>query len=327
MIISRTPLRVSLAGGGTDLKSYYSKRDYGQVISLGINKYIYVVIKKQSLLSDYKYKIRWSKSENCNSITEIKHPIIRETLEYFKVKDPLEISTFSDLPISSGLGSSSTFLVGFINALLAHQNIQQTKGYIADLAADIEINILKRVIGKQDHYAASYGGLNVITFFKKGNVNVEPVFYQKKILETLEKKLVLLFTNQTRNASKIIKNINFKEKFHELDYIREQVQKFRNIFEGKLKISNFGELLHNGWEFKKKLSPKSISNSKIDKIYNLALKNGATGGKICGAGGGGFLLLYSNDKKKLFNLLNKKNFLNFKFDNEGSRITYFDNRY
>lgn len=326
MIISRTPLRISLAGGGTDIKSYYEKKQFGQVINLGINKYIYVLIKKQSNISKIKYRIRWSKNEDCNRLSEIKHPIIRETLKLFKINDPLEISTFADIPASSGLGSSSTFLVGLIKALLAFKNIQQTKGYIADLAADIEINLLKRSIGKQDHYAASYGGLNTITFFNKGNVNVEPIFANKKIIERLEKRLILYYTNQTRDAAKILEVINFENKILELDYIRDQVPLFRKILEGKSSIDNIGKLLHKGWEFKKKLSPNLISNKKIDKMYSNFLNNGVTGGKICGAGGGGFLLLYTKSKKKLLTKFNKKNFLDFKFDNEGSRLTYFDNR-
>lgn len=212
MIISRTPLRISLAGGGSDIPEYYKKNKFGKVLSIGINRYLYVIVKKQINITDFKYKIRWSKYEQCNSVKEIKHPIIRETLKFFKINEAIEISTFSDAPESSGLGSSSTFAVGLINAILAYKNIQQTKGYIADLAADLEINKLKRKIGKQDHYAASYGGINEITFNSNDTVKVEPVFYKKQIVNKLEKNFILIYTKIQRNASKIISNIDFGKK-------------------------------------------------------------------------------------------------------------------
>ena len=328
MIISRTPLRISLAGGGSDIPEYYKKNKFGKVISIGINRYLYVIVKKQINITDFKYKIRWSEYEQCNSVNEIKHPIIRETLKFFKINEAIEISTFSDAPESSGLGSSSTFTVGLINAMLAYKNIQQTKGYIADLAAELEINKLKRKIGKQDHYAASYGGINEITFNSNDTVKVEPVFYKKQIVNTLEKNFILIYTKIQRNASKIIRNINFNKKNETLLNMVGQVDGFRKIFEGKSKIQNIGKLLDEGWKLKKNLSTKNISNSRIDKMYSLAKKNGATGGKICGAGGGGFLLLYVDKKKqnKIKKIFKNFPFYDFQFDLTGSRITYYDER-
>ena len=329
MIISRTPLRISLAGGGSDIPEYYKNNELGKVISIGINRYLYVIIKKQINITDFKFKIRWSKYEQCNNVNEIKHPIIRETLKLFKIDEAIEISTFSDAPESSGLGSSSTFAVGLINAILAFKNIQQTKGYIADLAADLEINILKRKIGKQDHYAASYGGINEIIFNKNDTVKVDPVFYKKNIVNILEKNFILIYTKIQRNASKIIKNIDFKSKNEILSKMVKQVESFRNIFEGKSNISNIGKLLDQGWTYKKKLSINNISNSRIDKMYNLAKKNGALGGKICGAGGGGFLLIYVDKKNqpKIKKAFKNYPFFDFQFDLTGSRITYYDERY
>ena len=328
MIISRTPLRISLAGGGSDIPDYYKKNDYGKVISIGINRYLYVIIKKQINITDFKYKIRWSKYEQCDNVNDIRHPIIRETLKLFKINEPIEISTFSDAPESSGLGSSSTFAVGLINAILAFKNIQRTKGYIADLASDLEINHLKRKIGKQDHYAASYGGINEISFFKNETVKVDSVFYKKKIVDTLEKNFLLVYTKIQRNASKVLSKINFAEKNIILSKMVNQVQDFRLIVAGKKNVRDIGVLLDDGWKLKKELSKNNISNSKIDRMYKLAKRCGATGGKICGAGGGGFLLLYieKSKQKKLKKTFNKYPFFDFRFDLTGSRITYYDER-
>ena len=328
MIISRTPLRISLAGGGSDLPAYYKKNHFGRVISIGINKYIYVIIKKQINIYDYKFKIRWSRFEQCDSLNDIKHPIIREVLKFFKINEPLEICTFSDVPISSGLGSSSTFCVGLINAILAFKNIQQTKGYVADLAANLEINVLNRKIGKQDHYAASYGGINEITFFDNDTVEVNPVFYKKKIIEELINNLLLVYTNKQRSASKVIKKINFKTQSKNIKKMIDQVTSYRKIFEGKKSLDEVGVLLNKGWIMKKSLSKKNISNNRLDKIYNISKKKGALGGKICGAGGGGFMLLYAKKKNhlRIKNSLKHLPFYDFDFDLSGSRITYYDER-
>jgi D-glycero-alpha-D-manno-heptose-7-phosphate kinase len=328
MIISRTPLRISLAGGGSDLPEYYKKNKYGKVLSIGINRYLYVIIKKQINITDYKYKIRWSKFEQCNKLSEIKHPIVKEVLNFFKINEPLEICTFADVPESSGLGSSSTFAVGLINAVLALKNMQQTKGYIADLACDLEINKLKRKIGKQDHYAASYGGINEITFFDNETVNVEPIYYSKKIIDQLENNFFLIYTKIQRNASDIIKKINYSLQNNILKEMVSQIGLFRKILEGKGSLDNIGKFLDKGWLLKKSLSKNNISNQLIDRVYSVAKKNGALGGKICGAGGGGFLLMYAKKNKhlKIKSALKSYPYFNFKFDLSGTRIIYYDER-
>jgi D-glycero-alpha-D-manno-heptose-7-phosphate kinase len=328
MIISRTPLRISLAGGGSDLPEYYKKNEYGKVLSIGINRYLYVIIKKQINITDYKYKIRWSKFEQCNKLSEIKHPIVKEVLNFFKINEPLEICTFADVPESSGLGSSSTFAVGLINAVLALKNMQQTKGYIADLACDLEINKLKRKIGKQDHYAASYGGINEITFFDNETVNVEPIYYSKKIIDQLENNFFLIYTKIQRNASDIIKKINYSLQNNILKEMVSQIGLFRKILEGKGSLDNIGKFLDKGWLLKKSLSKNNISNQLIDRVYSVAKKNGALGGKICGAGGGGFLLMYAKKNKhlKIKSALKSYPYFNFKFDLSGTRIIYYDER-
>ena len=226
MIISRTPLRISFAGGGTDIKKYYKYNDYGRVVSCGINQYIYVAVKQQSLIADFKYKIKWDKIENCNSINEIKHPIIRATLQYFGIKENLEIITFSDVPLGTGLGSSSTFTVGLVNAILAFLGKRATKGQMADLAAKIEIDILKRNIGKQDHYAASYGKLHEYIFKDDESVEIHPVISNSKILNTIESRCSLFYTHQKRDASKILKSLNIKKNYNILNSQKNQVSDF-----------------------------------------------------------------------------------------------------
>ena len=325
MIISRTPLRISFAGGGTDISDYYKYNEFGKVISCGINKYIYIIIKKQSSISEYKYKIKWDKIQNCNSINQIKHPIIKAALKFFEIKDSLEIITFSDVPIGTGLGSSSTFTVGLVNALLAYLGKRATKGYMADLSAKIEIDLLKKNIGKQDHYAAAYGKLHVYTFRDDETVEVEPVVSPTHIFEKIQKRLSLFYTNKKRDANFILKQYKIKSKYEILSKQKNQVDQFIEIFSGKKNISRFGKYLHEGWLLKKSIS-KLITSNKIDKNYQKALLHGATGGKILGAGGGGFLLIFSPVSKK--NIIKKhlKEFdkIDFKFEDSGTRITYYD---
>jgi len=325
MIISRTPLRISFAGGGSDIPNYYLNNNYGTVISCGINKYIYVILKKRSPISDYKYLIKWDKNEFCNSINEIKHPIIKTLLKYYKIDFPLEITTLSDIPVSTGLGSSSTLTVGLINALNALTGKQLTRGKIADLASKIEIDYLGSNIGKQDHYAASYGKLNQYIFYDDETVEVKPVRYNKKVLNKINKSLFLIYLNQKRSASNILRTINFKKSNEIITKQKNQVKNFVKIFEKQHTISKFGKLLDEGWNLKKSLS-KSITNNRIEKIYRLAKKNGCLGGKILGAGGGGFLLLYAsqNNIKKIKQKLVKYPLVNFKFEDSGTRITYYD---
>ena len=189
MIISRTPFRISFVGGGTDIRSFYSEEP-GQVLSTSIDKYIYVVVKRQIGIVEHKYRINWSKVEFCNRIEDIEHPIVREALKLMEIDFPIEITTFADIPAGTGLGSSSAFSVGLMNALYALKGQMVTKHILASDAAKIEINKLKRSMGKQDHYASSYGDLNVITFNPDEKVDIEPVFYSSKTHRKLEKNLI-----------------------------------------------------------------------------------------------------------------------------------------
>ncbi len=313
-------------GGGTDLKSFYN-HSFGQVLNTSINKFLYVIVKKQIGIVEYKYRINWSTVEFCHKIDEIKHPIAREVIKHFNIDFPIEITTISDIPANSGLGSSSSFAVGLINAILALLRIQMSKYQIASLAAKIEIDILKRNIGKQDHFAATYGNLNIFKFFPDESVEVKPVFYNKDIKHSIEDNILLFWTKIKRNASKILSSVdnNLLKNIKILEEMRDLVEPMNHVFVGKQNLNSFGEILDKSWKLKKSLS-SNISNNKIDLMYDKAKKLGATGGKVLGAGGGGFLLLYIEKNKQKNVIKEFKNIPHFKFnfDTSGTRITYYD---
>lgn len=326
MIITRTPFRVSFVGGGTDLKEYYYKED-GMVLSASIDKYIYVVIKKQIGIVEYKYRINYSKVEFCNYIDEIEHPIVREAFRLFEINFPVEITTFSDIPGQTGLGSSSSFAVGLVNALFAIKGKSVTKHTMASMAAKIEINILKRNMGKQDHFAAAYGNINVITFKSDETVLVDPVFHNQKTRLSIEENLYLFYTKVKRDAS-VILNSQAKateEKRYELSKIKNFVFPLREIISSGNNLNQIGEILDQSWHLKKTLT-NDISSKEIDILYEKAKKNGSSGGKLLGAGGGGFLLFFieKEKKEKVFKSLDVLFNMPFKFDNGGTRITYYD---
>lgn len=326
MIISRTPFRISFAGGGTDLPGFYLK-EQGQVICTGIDKYIYVAIKRQTAISEYKFRINWSKVEFKNRIEDIEHPIVREALKMMDMDIPLEISTFADIPSSTGLGSSSSFAVGLLHALFAVKGKMVTKGTLADMASKLEIDILGRNIGKQDHYAAAYGNLNVFTFHKDGSVDVDPVFYRPETKEAIENHLMLFYTAIKRDAHEILTKQNEKteEKRHVLSAMRDLVIPVRDILSSGENLHDFGRALHKGWFLKRSITDE-ISSSEIDRYYECALSAGAIGGKLLGAGGGGFLLFYVEPQNQaaVAKVLSNLYRLPFKFENAGTRITYYD---
>ncbi|MFA5117967.1 MAG: GHMP kinase [Candidatus Omnitrophota bacterium] len=326
MIISRTPFRISFAGGGTDLPEFFAKED-GQVISTGIDKYIYVAVKRQTAISEHKFRINWSKVEFKDKIEDIEHPIVREALKIMDLDIPIEISTFADIPANTGLGSSSSFAVGLLHALFALKGKMVTKGALAAMASHLEIDILKRQIGKQDHYAAAYGSLNVFTFHTDGTVSVEPVFYRPEIKESIETRLMLFYTSLKRDAHDIlsIQNTKTEEKRHVLAEMRGLVAPLREILSSGADLREFGRLLHKGWLLKKSIT-EEISSEEIDGYYNRAISAGALGGKLLGAGGGGFLLFFVEPKKQkaVARALAGLYHLPFKFENAGTRITYYD---
>jgi len=321
MIISKTPLRISFVGGGTDLPSFYEK-DFGAVLSCTIDKYIYVIIKVRF---DDLIVLNWAKKEIVNCIDEIEHELIREAMRKTGIDKAVEITTIADIPSEgSGLGSSSSLTVGLLNAFYAYMGIQVPPERLAREACEIEIDITGKPIGKQDHYAAAYGGLNEIIFFKYGDVKVKKINISNGKLRILGSNLLLFYTDIIRKADKILKKQNEKTDviFDQLSKMRDQVLVLRNHLENE-NLDPLGLILKKGWEMKKSLLPE-ISNGRIDNMYKWALDAGAIGGKICGAGGGGFLLLYVPREKQVDVRKALKKYREFPFmlERYGSRIIF-----
>jgi D-glycero-alpha-D-manno-heptose-7-phosphate kinase len=323
MIISRTPFRISFTGGSTDLKSFYEKEG-GAVVSTTINKYMYITVNRRF---DQTIRASYSRTEIVDHAGEIAHPIIREALKMTGIKTGIEITSIADIPAGTGLGSSSSFTVGILNALYAFQGRYVSAKELAARACEIEIDLLGEPIGKQDQYAAAYGGLNLIQFNADGSVYVDPIIMPQSMHRQLSENLLLFYTGQSRSASNILKKTErFKEANHEhktvmknLSYqLADQLRRARGT-------SSFGGYLHEGWLAKKKLSA-DISSSKIDDCYRKALACGATGGKILGAGGGGFLCLYvpKKNQNKVRNGLKGLKELSFGFEYQGSKIIFVE---
>lgn len=325
MIIVRAPFRVSFVGGGTDIAEFY-RRERGAVVSTTIDKYVYITVNPNIGLHPYKYRIAYSVTENVNTIDEIQHPIVREALRLLEIDRPLEITNVADLPARAGLGSSSGFAVALLHALHALKGEQVTTRQLAEEAYHIEAEVLKRPVGKQDHYAIAYGGFNHIQFMPDESVHVDPVQCSRQTKAQLAGSLMMFFTGVTRDASVILKEQteNTGKKMAVLRSMRDMTEKALEILRnGDVRL--FGELLHAGWTAKKTLAD-TISSATIDASYASALDAGAVGGKLLGAGGGGFLLLYAEKpaqegvRKALKGLLE----LSFTFDDEGSTIVYAD---
>ena len=324
MIICRTPFRISFFGGGTDYPEWYKNYE-GKVVSTTINKYSYINCRYLPPFFNYKYRIRYYKREETKSINEIKHPSVRECLNYLKFTKGVDIVHNADLPARSGLGSSSTFTIGLLHALYSLKNEMVAKKKLANEAIHIEQNLIKENVGSQDQTAAAFGGLNLIKFKNINNIAVEPILCNKEHLDNLESSLMLYFSGFSRTADKFaakhIKQIKNKNK--DLTEMLGLVDESLSILSRKTQINDFGKLLHEQWSLKKSISPMA-TNSNIDYLYNLGIKNGAIGGKLLGAGGGGFMLFFvPKSKQKKFKLKLKK-YLNvpFNFDKSGSQIVY-----
>jgi D-glycero-alpha-D-manno-heptose-7-phosphate kinase len=323
MIIARSPLRISLGGGGTDLASYYRNNE-GFLISAAIDKYVYVTINKPFKPGIF---LKYSKIENAYTVHEVQHAILREGLKLFKESaKQIEITTLADIPAGTGLGSSGSFTTAMIKALSCYNKQILHTEEIAELACDIEINKLGEPIGKQDQYIAAYGGISCFTFCKDGKVEVERLNISDDTLFDLEDNLLLFFTGYSRSAGTILKDqkdksqSNNEEMLANLHYVKEMGYRSKTILlEGRTK--DFGILMHEHWEHKKRRS-EGMSNPQIDEWYELGLKNGALGGKLVGAGGGGFLLFYAEDRNKLRHTMKLAGLeeVRFKFDYEGTRI-------
>ncbi|PIU03189.1 kinase [Candidatus Shapirobacteria bacterium CG08_land_8_20_14_0_20_39_18] len=324
MIISRTPYRISFFGGGTDYPVWY-RENGGAVLATTIDKYCYLTCRYLPPFFEHKHRIVWSKVESVKEISEIEHPAVRATLEYLKITEGLEIHHDGDLPARSGLGTSSSFTVGLLNALYALKGISLAKLNLATDAIHIERDILKENVGSQDQVLASFGGFNKISFNGDDEIKIQPVILQPERLEMLQSHLLLFFTGISRTASNIAKKQveNTPKKRGELCEMKNMVDEgVKILIEGK-NIEEFGTLLDEAWKLKRSLSEK-ISTPEIDNIYETACREGALGGKILGAGGGGFVLFFAkpedqpNIKEKLKKLLH----VPFKFENSGSTIIF-----
>jgi D-glycero-alpha-D-manno-heptose-7-phosphate kinase len=290
MIVTRTPLRVSFAGGGTDLAEFY-ERDYGAVLSMAITNYIYVTVKPHSPLFNEPVRINYSRSEEVHRIDEIENDIARECLRYLEIEPPIYISTVGDHPASSGLGSSSAFAVGLLNALHALRGERVTSGQLAEEASHVEIDVLGEPIGKQDQYAAAFGGINFFRFNPGGAVSVEPLRPSSGSLALFD-DLMMFWTGHQRNAGKVLREqkANTKSKFDSLREMRDHAHELQEVMSnGPVDPQAFGEILDRGWQLKRSLA-STITNDAIDGWYQRALDAGASGGKLCGAGGGGCIL-------------------------------------
>ena len=290
MIITQTPLRISFFGGGTDFRDYYRENQGGAVLSTAIDKYIYAIVKERF---DDLICVNYSKREVATQLDEVQHELVRETMRKTGVEKGIEITTLADIPAKgTGLGSSSSVTVGLLNVFYLYQSRPQPIERLAKEACQIEIDILKKPIGKQDQYAAAFGNLNIIRFNPDETVTLEPLLIEDRVKNALETNLMLIYTGVTRKSSDILsqQKDNIRHHLSILDEMKAMVDEGKNhLLQGRL--DEFGKLLHRGWELKRKLAEK-VTNLQIEKMYQIALEAGVLGGKICGAGGGGFLLLY-----------------------------------
>jgi D-glycero-alpha-D-manno-heptose-7-phosphate kinase len=324
MIISKTPYRISFFGGGSDYPEWYNKFE-GEVISSTINKYLYISCRELPNFFDHKYRVVYSKVEEVKSIQDIQHKVVKFALIEQKIKDNLEIHYDGDLPSRSGMGSSSSFVVGLLNALNEYNKKKLSKKLLANQSIHFEQNVLRECVGSQDQIASSFGGFNSIIFNKKNTFKVNKIKNAEQFKKKLINNLALLYTGKQRTAQEIAKkfiiNITSSKK-KEIHSILECVSLAKDLIK-KMQLNEFGLLLEESWRMKKKLH-KDISNNELDYIYDLGKKNGALGGKILGAGGGGFFLFYVPFEKRSF-FLKKMNFLTnipFEFEDRGSQIIF-----
>jgi D-glycero-alpha-D-manno-heptose-7-phosphate kinase len=324
MIITRSPLRISLGGGGTDLASYYRENGGGFLIAAAIDKYVYVTVLRP--FSEGVY-LKYSQIEAVKYVEDIQHRIIRQALLLQNLKTPqLEITTLADIPAGTGLGSSGSFTTALLKALYAHRRQILLPQQLAELAAHIEIELLKEPIGKQDQYIAAYGGLTCFKFNPDDTVEAFPLNIPITGLFELEERLTLFFTGFTRSAGDLLKDQHDKsqkndpEMLENLNFVKDLGYRSQKALENS-DVYAFGRLMHEHWENKKKRT-KGMSNPRIDHLYQVGLNNGAVGGKVVGAGGGGFLMFLADDKSRLRRAMTEEGLeeLRFNFDFDGSKV-------
>jgi D-glycero-alpha-D-manno-heptose-7-phosphate kinase len=326
VIITQTPYRVSFAGGGTDLPAFY-RHEPGAVLSMGVAYHMYVTVSPRF---DKTTRVAYTRVEIADSIDKIEHTIAREALRMTGLGEHLEITTVGDVPAGTGLGSSSSLAVGLLNALYAYKGMVTSPGSLAKRACQIEIDILQKPIGRQDQYAAAYGGVNYIRFNPDHTVDVEPVPCQPSFLDALESHIILLYTDQQRDADIILKKQSegSVDKMGVLRQMRDLAGELRTTMGGQGNLDDFGRILHEGWELKRSLG-FGISNAGVDDWYAAARKAGAMGGKLLGAGGGGFLLVMAppDRHEAIREAVGRPREIPFRIDRRGSRVIFISDRY
>lgn len=326
MIISRTPFRISFFGGGTDYPAWF-RESGGAVLATSIDKYCYISCRYLPPFFEHKHRIVYSRVENVKEVSEILHPSVKAALEYMKIKEGVEIHHDGDLPARTGIGSSSSFTVGILHALYALKGIMPTKMQLAREAIHIERDILKENVGSQDQVVTALGGFNRIAFNKDGDFEVTPITLGKERLQLLQDHLMLYFTGLIRSASEVAKAQieNTPNKRQELTFMQQLVDEVIFLLNSSSDLVEFGKRLHESWILKRSLS-KKVSTPQIDEIYEAAREAGAVGGKLLGAGGGGFMLLFAKPenqpliKEKLRKLLQ----VPFRFEAHGSQIVVYE---
>ena len=328
MIISRTPHRISFFGGGTDYPDYYLKHG-GKVLGTAIDKYCYLSVRRLPPFFEHKHRIVYSMIENVKGIGEIIHPAVRETLRYLKINYGVSIHHDGDIPARSGMGSSSSFTVGLLNTMYALEGKRVSKEELTKEAICVEQELIKENVGSQDQTFAAHGGFNLIEFSVSGEISVIPVIVKPDRLKDLEKCLILVFTGLSRVAS-VVAGDKIKNIPNNTDYL-SQMQSlvddaYKIIMSPNKNLCEFGELLNETWRLKQELS-NEVSNSQIEELYDIVLKSGGVGGKLCGAGGGGFMLFFVEPENKAKVIKALKNYLlvPFNFDFVGSKIIVYNN--
>ena len=321
MIISQTPYRVSFAGGGTDLPAFYEDEP-GAVLSATINRHMYVAVHTRF---ETTFRIAYSRIELAHDVAQIEHELVRESLRLSGIEEPIEVTTIGDVPAGTGMGSSSTLTVGLLNAFYASRGQIVSAARLGEEACRIEIDLLHKPIGRQDQYAAAFGGLNLIRFNGDHSVNVQPVPCRRESLDELERRALLLYTNQTRSADGILKqqSAGTRVKASVLCEMRDLAYHMREVLSGRGDLDQFAALLHEGWLLKRSLG-FGITDESIDSWYEAARAAGAQGGKLLGAGGGGFILLLAPPERHeaIRVALGRPKELEFSIDPLGSRIIF-----
>jgi D-glycero-alpha-D-manno-heptose-7-phosphate kinase len=326
MIISRTPFRLSFFGGGTDYPGWYRKHG-GAVIATTINKYCYITARYLPPFFEHRYCVIYSKMEYVNTLEEIQHPAVREVIRFLQLDRGLEIHHDGDLPARSGMGSSSAFTVGLLHALYALKGQIASKHQLATEAVHLEQDVLRETVGSQDQVMAAYGGVNHVSFLPNGDISVRPVTITTERMQELNSHLMLFYTGIKRTAEKVAQTyvVDIETKKRQLRVMKDLVEEAIGVLNGGQDLAGFGELMHEAWQAKRSLSA-TVSNPEVDDLYDRARKAGALGGKLTGAGGGGFFLLFvpparqDEVKEKLEGLIH----VPFKFEHSGSQIIHFD---